>query len=529
MSILKLSGAEDIVTCNARGLFKHAGAEALIPVAAEVTTGLAAWSDLGLRGVMVLMACLMASACVEESKEKRHEVHSAGMSSDTTGGVRDVPLPPPSPLGANSNLTLSDDAQTPTKDARGRTPKTAHDPTPKDARILTPKTARGRTPQNLSPGGPSASTHHVKGMETHPRDKAPSPTAETTTASAQDTESQPQTNQGGRWVIAMVGDLLFHKRLQRQAYRARRGFLTIFEEFLPSLRAADITYGNLEGTIAPELTRLGRRVPGVGRTYDGVVYTAFPTFNYHRRLAKDLADAGFDVVSTANNHGWDRRLPGALATLKELASQGVAATGTRASHSAPWHVIVERNGLRAAFIACAERSNLTPEVEGHLLMCGDGATVAARITELVARSDVDVVLVTPHWGLQYRSTPTATQQALGRRWIEAGATVVAGAHPHVLQPGEWVTRRDGSRGYIAYSLGNFCSTMNRVPRRLTALLEVHLERQQNGDVALKHVTPIPGRMRLGHVPLQVLNLNERRRGEAHRQRVRAFFEPLTPP
>jgi hypothetical protein len=310
-----------------------------------------------------------------------------------------------------------------------------------------------------------------------------------------------------RWVIVAVGDLLFHGRLQRQAYGHADGFRSVFADYKDVLSEADITYGNLEGTIATGLTRTGPTPRDPGLKFDGRVYTGYPTFNYHARLGTDLAHLGFDVLSTANNHSLDRKHAGLLATLKALHSEGLRTTGTRSGSDEPWHALVELPGLRVAFLACTERSNIASKKPESLLRCGKGAKVAHLIQGLSDDPKIDLVIVTPHWGQEFSSQPNSMQEELAQMWVNAGAQIVVGSHPHVLQPGRWIRNTKGARAYVAYSLGNFCSGMDRINRRLTVALELHVERGSDGRVALQEVRPIPGRMHLSSQPYRVERLD----------------------
>src|SRR5690606_32467416 len=100
-------------------------------------------------------------------------------------------------------------------------------------------------------------------------------------------------------LIGAVGDLLLHERLQRQAYTAA-GYTSLWSSFLPYLSAPDITYANLEGTTAAGVLASGQVTIDPGLTYDGLVYSTYPQFNYHPSLIPALLASGVDVVSTAN-------------------------------------------------------------------------------------------------------------------------------------------------------------------------------------------------------------------------------------
>src|SRR5690606_29929564 len=99
------------------------------------------------------------------------------------------------------------------------------------------------------------------------------------------------------------------------------------------LQKADITYANLEGPTASGTNAYGRNVTDPGLRFDNVVYTSYPMFNYHPTLLDDLIASGVDVVSTSNNHSFDRRSLGADRTTDALEQRGIAFTGTRRAAS----------------------------------------------------------------------------------------------------------------------------------------------------------------------------------------------------
>lgn len=300
---------------------------------------------------------------------------------------------------------------------------------------------------------------------------------------------------GERVTIAAVGDLLLHHELQIQAYAAPEGFLAIWGGVKDLLELADVSYANFEGTSAAGLNRRGVAVKDPGKKFDKVVYTSYPRFNYHPSLVDDLVRSGFDVVSTANNHALDREPPGVDATLAALAKGGVRTTGTRATTAkadAPWHAITEVKGVRIAWLACAHHTNQIPDPHGQVLRChGPDSEALAQVRRLAADPAIDAVIVTPHWGKEYQPRPDAKQQALASRLAEAGATAVIGGHPHVLEPWEVKTTADGREVFVIYSLGNFASHQQDLPRRSSMVLYVGLTRPPGKKAFVHGVRYVP--------------------------------------
>jgi len=170
--------------------------------------------------------------------------------------------------------------------------------------------------------------------------------------------------------------------------------------------------------------------------------------------AELLAGVGFDAVSVANNHTLDFGVDGFDDTLAHLRDAGLPFFGAHfdVGHGSTDPVLVlTSHGIRIAFVGQYERS------------MKDAVADVAR-----AKAQADVVLVFPHWGIDYVVDPILHQRRMGRRLIDAGADAVIGAHPHVVQPEEVYKGR-----LIAHSLGNFVfSGMSTPESRNGALIEL---------------------------------------------------------
>jgi poly-gamma-glutamate synthesis protein (capsule biosynthesis protein) len=310
---------------------------------------------------------------------------------------------------------------------------------------------------------------------------------------------------GDRVTVAAVGDVLLHGRLQQQAYASDQRFLDLWGEVGDLLAQADITYANLEGPTAAGITAGLRVVPDPGPVFDNKVYTGYPRFNYHPSLAQDLVDSGVDVVSTANNHALDRGGLGAEKTIEELEAAGLPFTGTRRRDgSGDWHTETDANGFRLAWVACTFSTNGITDSKKQVLGCyTDTTRLVNLVRELDAREDIDAVIVTPHWGIEYTANPRLTEVKLAHRLLDAGATVVLGGHPHVLQPWEKHLTPDGRETFVIYSLGNFVSGQRDLPRRSTLLLYLGLVRGLDGVTRVEgaryvplHMSELDGALRL---------------------------------
>jgi len=255
--------------------------------------------------------------------------------------------------------------------------------------------------------------------------------------------------------VALVGDVMQHG-MQLAASKQADGSTSwrgVFDAVAPILGSADLTVANLETPVDSTQS-----------------YGGFPLFNTPESVLDALTDAGFDVLQTANNHCLDRGRSGALATLAAIERHGFGSAGTWPSAEArdtPW-VLRELPGpVTVAFLAYSYGTNGEPMPSGEpwLVNWLDAGQMQHDIVR--ARQQADIVIVGLHWGAEYRHQPMEWQRGLAHSLVEAGADVVMGTHPHVLQPAEVhsVVRAEGVRdGLILYSLGNFVSNQ-RTPDR----------------------------------------------------------------
>lgn len=218
--------------------------------------------------------------------------------------------------------------------------------------------------------------------------------------------------------LVVTGDVLPARTVNYQAV-SRRGFLWAFEEIAEILKAADLTFINLESPL----------IPNCPLTNEGMIFCGDPGH------LEGLLSAGVDIAGLVNNHIGNHGQAGVEETLNLLASKGIASAGL----SNP--VIKEFGGKRLAFLAFNDVDNQP------LVNAADQRTITKTISEV--RDEVNIVVVMFHWGEEYTNMPTAKQRELAHLSIEAGADLVLGNHPHWIQPLEIYQDR-----LIVYSHGN---------------------------------------------------------------------------
>ena len=193
------------------------------------------------------------------------------------------------------------------------------------------------------------------------------------------------------------------------------------------------------------------------------------TFTADSTLLDGVDGAGFDYLSLANNHSRNGGSRGILTAIDELNARGIANAGAGADEDAAAKpAYLDVNGIRLAIISCDRIAGSYWAMRGRV---GTESCKLGRVTETIraARQQADVVIVFPHWGIEYNPNPVGYQRALAAEWIAAGADMVIGAHSHVAGAMEDI---DGH--VVFYSMGNFVfdqdfrqSTMQGVVPELT--------------------------------------------------------------
>ena len=256
--------------------------------------------------------------------------------------------------------------------------------------------------------------------------------------------------------LAFAGDVMFEGGIRNQLDADPRALL---DGVRPVLRAADLAMVNLETAV----------------TDRGIAQPKQFTFRGPPWALEALTAAGVDVVSLANNHGIDFGAEGFEDTLAAAAARNLPLVGagrTRAEAYAPFvasvrgrrvAVLAATQVMDAAFLASwpatADRPGLASAKYEH----------EERLVRAVrrARARADIVVVFLHWGVERLTCPTASQQDLARRLVEAGADVIVGGHAHRLQGAGML-----DDALVAYGLGNFVFTASSAAGAESGILVV---------------------------------------------------------
>lgn len=260
-------------------------------------------------------------------------------------------------------------------------------------------------------------------------------------------------------------------------------FTKTYENIAPIVSAADVAIINQETLIC-----------GEGYAVSGSNFN----FNSPPELGPALVQAGFDVFTLANNHVRDKQVDGLSACLdywdSMMAQYPILAFGAyRNAEDQNKIRVQEVNGVKIAYLAYTEHMNGYTIPATSTLKVGltsDEALMERQIKE--ARTLADAVIVSAHWGNEDTHTVRADVKALAQKMIDWGADVILGAHPHTAQTMEWLTREDGTKGFVYYSLGNFVSAQTDNFNMVGEIAEFDLHMDgETRAVTIENVTCMP--------------------------------------
>lgn len=246
------------------------------------------------------------------------------------------------------------------------------------------------------------------------------------------------------------GDLMANMGQTQYAYNKGGGSYDFSDSFMyvsDFITDADIAIANYETTTDPN-----------------VPYAGHPRFNAPPEYLEAIKEAGFDIVTTANNHSLDNDIEGVNTTIEAIRDAGLDHVGTRAEGDDTRFIIKEVGNIKLAFLSYTYGCNGKVD----LFQVREEVSEVNYLNEDEIKDDIkkakakgaDFVVVYPHWGIELRSNADPSQIELGRKMIDWGADLVIGNHPHVVEPYEEYESADGRKGFIAYACGNFISIQN---------------------------------------------------------------------
>jgi len=295
-------------------------------------------------------------------------------------------------------------------------------------------------------------------------------------------EEEPDTMQ-----IVMVGDMLMHDKIIKSGLQedGTYNFDHLFVNVKDTIEAADLAIVNQE-------TIMG------GSSFG---YTGYPSFNSPSELAHAEVNAGFDLLLLATNHALDKGGTGVENCMTYLDENLPELDYVGINHSQEEQdeniYTYEANGITVAVLNYTYGTNGIPHPSGKPYLVNLLKEDKVRSDIQKAEEIADFTIVCPHWGTEYNLGTDSTQERWVQIFLEEGADLVLGAHPHVIEPIEWVSDEEGNQMLVYYSLGNFVngtsSTGHGVTNRMVGgIADVTIGRnEETGEVEIIEYGAIP--------------------------------------
>ena len=272
----------------------------------------------------------------------------------------------------------------------------------------------------------------------------------------------PYPHEVSRISFAVAGDVIPHEAVRAAAAAEGtdvQGWTALFSDVSDVFQSADFGFVNMETPVAPNHSKGSKPF-----MFDAPV-----------AMPQALKASGVKIVSFANNHVMDQGWPGFAETRDHLRETGLLFAGSGDTSSQTFQpVFTEAHGIKVGWLGMTRwlNGNRNPDApdQPHVNFFpypgesggapgADQAQVLAAI--LSARAQCDLLVVSIHWGIEYAPVPRPDDIDLAHKMLDAGASVVVGHHPHVLQSVETYRTADGRNTVIFYSLGNFLSNQSR--------------------------------------------------------------------
>lgn len=281
--------------------------------------------------------------------------------------------------------------------------------------------------------------------------------------------------------LMALGDNLIHMGIVRTGMLTdgSRNYSFLFEGISSFLDKADIKMINQETPLAGN--ELG--------------FHGYPLFNSPTEIGDAIVDAGFNVILHASNHSADQGISGLdnciayWRTYPEVLLTGIHEP--EETRELPLLTIKDKTfailnytygpNYGTAPDNLANRMDILCNIDPQSKLI-DFTTLNPQVIEDIKAAEeiADMVIVCPHWGTEYATTPSSYQEAFAKQMTEAGADVIIGTHPHVVQPVRMIQADNGNTALCYYSLGNYVSTQKNAQSMLEGMAWVTFHVTENG-------------------------------------------------
>ena len=333
------------------------------------------------------------------------------------------------------------------------------------------------------PDKPEATDHETIVVSQNETLTTQTSTEETETEETKEIEEKEETPS---IEIVMVGDMLMHERVMESGYKedGTYNFDHIFANVKDTIEGADLAIVNQE-------TILGGTELGL---------SGYPAFNSPFELGNSLVEAGFDVILHATNHTLDKGKTGVLNCMDfwdtnypDISYLGI----NKSQEEQDTNIyIYEQDGIKIAILNYTYGTNgINPPSDMPYIV---NYLEEEKVTKDLqwAEENADFTVVCPHWGTEYVLTATDNQKKWADIFLENGADLVIGTHPHVIEPIELLTDENGKEMLVYYSIGNFINgtsgtgegTTNRM---VGGIADITISLDEDGNAYIEKYDIIP--------------------------------------
>lgn len=277
--------------------------------------------------------------------------------------------------------------------------------------------------------------------------------------------------------MLMVGDNLIHSSVYKSGLQDddTYNFDHLYANIKSDVEEADIAIINQETIFVEDKSKL----------------SSYPCFGSPIEIGVAAVEAGFDVFAHATNHTLDKDLQGVYDTINFWDNNYPEVTylGIHDSYDDSDIAYIEENGIKFAFVNYTYGLNgLESRRVGNtyvvdMLMDDD---IEETLAEAEDNAELTVAIL--HVGNEYVYEPTIYAQEQVTRFIDNGADIVLCAHPHVVEPYEFVTTEAGNTGLVYYSLGNYVSSQDELPRIIGGMAKITVTKREYESYAEVEIT-----------------------------------------
>lgn len=275
--------------------------------------------------------------------------------------------------------------------------------------------------------------------------------------------------------ISTVGDILCGDEMLMDAKNKDNSydFNSIFKNINPVIERSDLVIGTME------------------TNFTNTQFSGYNKSNSPREFAMAVKKAGINVVSLAHNHALDYGINGLKDTKKYLQEMNYDVLGDRLEENNI--LIKDVNGVKIAFLAYTygvneEQSKTSKELETINIFSEEQAKKDIEY----AKQKSDTICVLMHWGDMYSNEVSEGQRKIADFLVDNGVTLIIGTHPATVQPMEIRQNKEGKNVLVAYSLGNFCSSIVEDNAKVELILNIELRKSgETGEVFLRKVDYTP--------------------------------------